>query len=69
LDLDHLETKVQISPEFLAFYEQREVSVGRRDESNVDRLGLSRTDAADFALLKHSQQARLCGLWDLADFV
>ena len=54
MDLDHLEAKVQISPEFLAFYEKREVSVSRCDEPNVHGLGLTRTDAADLALLEHS---------------
>ena len=42
------------SPEFLAFYEKREVSVSRCDEPNVHGLGLTRTDAADLALLEHS---------------
>src|SRR5208282_4930163 len=47
----------------------REVAVGRRDDTRVDRLFLGRADRAHRLLLQRAEEARLHLLRELADLV
>ena len=65
----HAQSIVQILPEATRFGFVSQVSIGRRDDANVDPSSSFFADAFDFAFLKDSQQLGLQVQRDFADLI
>src|SRR5207253_3689410 len=68
-DREDVQPVVEVVAEGPGRHHLREISVGRRDESDVDSFGARAAEPFELLLLEHAQQLRLELERNVADFV
>ena len=69
MKLDHVQTIEQVASKSSRGDFGLKVTIGRRDETNVDASWITSADTLELAGLDRSQQLRLCRQRELADLV
>src|SRR5262245_45804694 len=69
MNIDHVESVVEVFAEAVGLDLLKQIAVGRRDNTHIDLDRCAAADPLDLTLLEHSQQLLLDCQRYLADFV